>query len=100
MKVFEKVFSPWKKEEAKFISKKMADATSLRFETTFVNDKVQEDGRNTCTVFLKLWDGSTEMGKFIVDGTILSTVVDGKTHLPEKGICDIKDGVITNVKGE
>lgn len=100
MKVFEKVFAPWKKSEAKFISKKMKDASNLRFETTFVNDKVQEDGRNTCTVFLKLWEGSTEMGKFIVDGTVMSTVVDGKTHLPETGICDIKDGVITNVKGE
>lgn len=100
MKVFEKVFDAWKRDEAKFISKKMEDKSNLRFETTFVNDKVQDDGRNTCTVFIKLWDGSEEMGKFIVDGTILSKVVDGKTYLPETGSCDIKNGVITNVKGE
>ena len=105
MKKIKGVFRAWRTgEDVNFIPREL-DLSSVKFETVWTGTKTKEDPDTkeeyqSCTAIIAVFDGSTKIGRFFVDATMLGKQLKAELQIPEKGICDIKGGKITNIKGE
>lgn len=105
MKKIKGVFRAWRTgEDVNFIPREL-ELASAKFEVAWTGAKTKEDPETkeeyqSCTAIINVFDGSTKVGKFFVDATVLGKQLKAELAIPEKGICDIKDGKLLNVKGE
>lgn len=107
MKKVEGKITPWGGEEKAVLIPTQLEKSNLEFHTLWVGKKEKKDletgnDYTICTVLVRLYDGSTNLGKYFVDGTTegLGKKTDAGLEIYDKGICDVKDGKLTQVKGK